>query len=178
MVYSFTWGGELDSSDLLLSYPLISLASPVTNILKSTHKHINTCSFKKFVEYTKIHAKAVVANNFFARMRVQADVYFRPPIDEAKEIIIDFYRHIAVIDIRKNYRAQLEKPPLFCCSVCHTRYTSIKSFEKHQRKGDNAVEHKRQHQMAEVFESQKYVNSLKMAISLFCCCYVPLLLVH
>ena len=82
--------------------------------------------------------------------------YFRPPVEDAKAIIIDFYRHIAMQDIRKNYRAQLEKPPLFCCATCHNRYSTIKSFEKHERKGDTAVEHKRQDQLAALYESQKY----------------------
>ena len=38
----FMWIGALDSSDFLLSYPLISLASPMNNILISTLKHTHS----------------------------------------------------------------------------------------------------------------------------------------
>jgi len=36
LVVSCMWSGALDSSDLLLSYPVMPLASPMTNILIST----------------------------------------------------------------------------------------------------------------------------------------------
>ena len=36
VVYCFMWSGALESSDVLLSYPLMPLASHLTNILIST----------------------------------------------------------------------------------------------------------------------------------------------
>ena len=38
-MFCFMWSGALDISDLLLSYPSMSLALPMTNILISTLKH-------------------------------------------------------------------------------------------------------------------------------------------
>ena len=39
MMSCVTWSGALDRSGALLSYPLMSLASPVANILTSSLKH-------------------------------------------------------------------------------------------------------------------------------------------
>ena len=113
-------------------------------------------SFKKFLHYTKTHAKRIVKGNYFARMRVQADLFFRPPNDEAKQIIIDSFKYVAINDIRKNYRAQLEHPPRFACKVCHARFNSIKPYEKHMAKGENSIEHKRLETLSEIQESQNY----------------------
>ena len=48
-------------------------------------------SFKKFYIYVKTNAKNIVKGNYFARMRVQADLFFRPPYEEAKSIILDSF---------------------------------------------------------------------------------------
>lgn len=113
-------------------------------------------SFKKFVAYTKEHASEIVKGASLKRLRIQTDLYFRPPIEEAKSIILDHYRHSAKIDIRKNYRAQLERQPAFVCPTCHDRFINQKSFDRHMEKGPRNTEHKRQALAKSVHESQTY----------------------
>jgi Ran GTPase-activating protein (RanGAP) involved in mRNA processing and transport len=114
-------------------------------------------SFKKFYIYVKTNAKNIVKGNYFARMRVQADLFFRPPYEEAKSIILDSFRYVALRDIRKNYRAQLETPPKFVCDICQCRFSGIKSYERHMSKGENSQDHKRIEFQNELIESQQYM---------------------
>lgn len=113
-------------------------------------------SFKKFMTYTKENAKNIVKGAGFKRMRIQTDLYFRPPTEEAKAIILDHYRYSAKIDIRKNYRAQLEHAPAFVCPTCHERFINQKSFDRHMDKGPRNTEHKRQILAKSIHEAQTY----------------------
>ena len=113
-------------------------------------------SFKKFLQYTKTHAKRIVSGNYFARIRIQADLYFRPPFEEARTIILESFRYVAANDIRKNYRAQLETPPKFVCKICQRRFSSLKSLEKHVSKGDGSLDHRRLEMLAEIDEDRRF----------------------
>ena len=61
-------------------------------------------SYKKFIEYAKIHAKELASSAGMKMWRIKTDLFFNPPTEKGPSIIIDHFRYRAQIDIRKNYR--------------------------------------------------------------------------
>ena len=114
-------------------------------------------SYKKFIEYVKTHAKALARSVGMKKWRIKTDLYFNPPIDEAKSIIIDHFRYKAFIDIRKNFRAQLEHKPPFLCPDCQERFSNQKHFDRHMAKGARNTSHRQQAMEKSIHDAQTYV---------------------
>ena len=114
-------------------------------------------SYKKFIEYTKIHAKELASSAGMKMWRIKTDLFFNPPTEESKSIIIDHFRYRAQIDIRKNYRAQLESKPAYVCPDCQERFSNQKLFDKHITKGARNTSHKQQAMAKNIHDAQTYV---------------------
>ena len=114
-------------------------------------------SFKRFCDYTKLHAKDLSHSAGMKTWRIKTDLFFNPPMAEAKSIIIDHFRYKAFRDIRKNYRAQLEHKPAYLCPTCQERFSSQKIFDKHMEKGPRNRSHRQMILHAEVHDAQTYL---------------------
>jgi len=114
-------------------------------------------SFKRFLEYTKTVALSLVEKQPLTRRRMEADLFFNPPVVEAKRIILQHSEFVARREVRREYRAEKGHEPLFCCHLCHERFHSLKTFEKHMSKGVNSPEHLRLVVLDETHASQSFV---------------------
>ena len=78
----------------------------------------------------KLQAATLVKKYPFTRRRMEVDLYFNPPMAEAKKIILAHAEYMASKEVRKEYRSEKEHAPLFHCHLCHERYPSLRQYEK------------------------------------------------
>ena len=114
-------------------------------------------SFRRFLEYTKTHAARLVAKQSFSRRRMETDLYFNPPVEEAKRIVLGHAESVARREIRREYRAQKGHEPVYCCALCHERFSSLRVYEKHMSKGVNSPQHLQLLLLDEVHAAQSFI---------------------
>ncbi len=144
---------KLEQAFRLLAIPITPEYLQIA-CLRTQVKNQHYVNFRKFVDYVKEVGKDYIREFSFRRFRMMADLYFHPPIAEAKAVVLDHFKFKAYNDIRKNYRAQLEHKPRFSCPVCLERFAIQKQFDKHIAKGENSLEHRRLDTLKEIHESQ------------------------
>lgn len=144
---------KLEQAFRLLSIP-ITLEYLQIACVRTQVKNQHYINFRKFVDYVKEVGKEYIREFSFRRFRMMMDLYFHPPIAEAKAVVLDHFKFKAYQDIRKNYRAQLEHKPRFSCPVCLERFAIQKQYDKHVAKGERSLEHRRLDTLREIHESQ------------------------
>lgn len=94
---------------------------------------------RKFANYLLTVSKSIADKNSRERNRFLTDMYYHPPIQEAKAIILDNEAHKKRKELQKQYRLLEGKKPQFCCHCCGLRFTSEKSFQKHKDKRGGTI---------------------------------------
>lgn len=98
--------------------------------------------FRKFANYLVQNGKRLALTNKFRRRRIIYDLNLRPPLLEAKTIIMQFEQRRMRAAIIEDFRSQPGKEPLYCCHFCKVRFASLKKFERHKEKNGGS-DHKR-----------------------------------
>lgn len=96
---------------------------------------INRIGLHKFSDFVLHNAKRLSQQNSFQRMRIMADLFVNPPLNEAKAIILDNLHHRAFIETRMNYRLIPENKPKYMCEHCLKRFASEPLYHKHMKRG-------------------------------------------
>lgn len=97
---------------------------------------------KKFSKYLIDNAKAIADSNHTERKRILFDLYFNPPLREAKLILLFHEEHAIKMKLMKEYREIKGKEPEYECAFCMVRFASAKAYQKHKDKKGGS-EHKR-----------------------------------
>ena len=110
--------------------------------------------FKRMCKYVTTHAHFICKTNKWDRLRILADIYFNPPLEEAKDIYLN---HVLTTQKRfytQEYRNLHGKAPKYLCNVCKERFPNEKLLEKHLHSGIGIQDHVRYHTMNAVYESE------------------------
>jgi hypothetical protein len=79
--------------------------------------------------------------NKFQRIRLLADLFFNPPLEEGRTIIIDnLLFHFREHSIR-SYRRMPGKTPKYLCHFCATRFSTEKQLLDHKAKNGGSLHH-------------------------------------
>ena len=127
--------------------------------------------FKKVCIHVKHIAHFAAKKKKLQRIRYLSDLYFHPPIYEAKKMILDCITYQHTVKVRKEYRHLQGKAPKFMCYYCGKRFPTDKAYEKHQAEGDTGYDHKRFHMHLAVYQAQRVV--LRKAKKVFSNVFFP-----
>jgi hypothetical protein len=132
------------------------------SIIKGVYK----IGLHKFSEYLLTYAHTLSRTNKLLRFRLLADMLFNPPLNEARNIILDNLQHVATNELRDAYRAVDENIPLYACTYCKKRYSTQRALSKHERKGYNSADHRRFRVKEVIHRSQLlFVQQVKWSIA-------------
>jgi hypothetical protein len=108
----------------------------------------------KFVKYLKAESFALARTNKMMRYRVLMDIYLKPPLEEAKTIVLQYTRAEEMRRIMLEYRALPGKAPKHLCQFCGRRFLNDKQILRHQRKISH---HLRYMQKQDIFDSLTFI---------------------
>jgi len=77
------------------------------------------------------------------RLRILADLALKPPVEEAKSIILDSAEHRAKADLLQTFRCMPGNTPLFVCRQCSRRFATANQLTLHTKRGDRSADHRK-----------------------------------
>lgn len=125
--------------------------------------------FRRCVKFFSQFSHLYCKRNKWERLRILADVYFNPPLQEAKDLIIECAATRRMEDLTQEYRALPGKQPKYMCDFCLLRFANEKLYERHLV--NNRGEHMKKTTRDTVYESQ--VSILRRAKYLQSGTYFP-----
>lgn len=133
---------RLQQAMQVLALPL--LPQDVQEVVNATIvKGIYKIAIHKLYEFLLRYGELLSEKNRFQRSRLLGDLFLRPPVLEAKAIIMQTLRRSIWTELRTAYRDDPLNKPLYLCTYCHKRFASQKLLDKHVKKGIGNDFHRR-----------------------------------
>ncbi len=102
------------------------------NVLDSTIvPSIERIGFHSFNQYILLNATKLSKNAPMKRSKLLHDLYYHPPLLEAKTMMMYYLSSKAYTVYRDHYRLNLLYTPKYCCHYCQERFSTEKELQKH-----------------------------------------------
>lgn len=137
--------------------PILTLEDAQAAVDASLIPNSEVLGFKRICKYMSTHAHILCKKNKWERMRILADIYFNPPVVEARDIIYHYFWEEAQAKHTADFRAMPGKAPAFVCDICLTRFSAEKLLEKHKNTGLGRSEHVKYHTGLKIWESEDII---------------------
>ena len=156
--------------------PILTLEDAQKAVDGSLIPHSEVLGFKRLCKHMSAHAHMLCKKNKWERMRILADIYFNPPLQEARDIIRHYFAEDAKRKHTADYRAMPEKAPVFMCEVCLARFPSEKLLLKHKNTGLGRSEHVKYHTAQKIWASEDIIlkRARFLESGMFFPCYMEL----
>jgi hypothetical protein len=99
----------------------------------------------KLCDLLLLQSQRIVQISPSLAMRLRSSLSLSPPLDEARALILSFYRYQFIQERRNYYRSLPDNAPLYVCAICEKRFASQSLFEKHKRRTIHEQARGRQH---------------------------------
>jgi hypothetical protein len=122
---------KLETAMNMLTLPVSTIDQLQEITDKTLIPSIERIGFHKFTAHLLLHSRKLSKNNKIKRKKLLWDLYFHPPIIEAKTMILYYLTFNALKVFRKQYRSNTLNRPKYVCTICLERFTSEKELQSH-----------------------------------------------
>jgi hypothetical protein len=150
----------------MLALPVTGKALAQRIVDETVIKGKGAVGFRRLQRYSLLHAREIARGGRLARSRLLTDLALRPPVEEAKAIVLDNVAHAMRLTIRKHYRALPGRAPKYLCKLCGCRFPVEEAYLRHTQKGAAASQHRIQALSRRIFDAQAlFLRHAKFVLS-------------
>ena len=114
-------------------------------------------SYKKFIEYTKIHAKELASSAGMKMWRIKTDLFFNPRLKSPRVLSLTISDTEHKLTFARITAPSLSRSRRMCALTAKERFSNQKLFDKHITKGARNTSHKQQAMAKNIHDAQTYV---------------------